>query len=71
MTHLHEFASRCFEKQTENDLFVRAERRDDGMRTFRLLEGEPLETGFGEDLCRAVFVKECETAIIGCPAACG
>ena len=61
VTHLHEFARGCFERRTKSALFLRAERREDGTRTFRLPEGEPLETSFGEDLYRAVFVQERET----------
>jgi len=36
-------------------LFLRAGRRSDGRRTFRLLEGEPLPTSYGEDLYRRIF----------------
>jgi hypothetical protein len=36
-------------------LFLRAERRADGQRTFRLVAGEPLPTSYGEDLYRLVF----------------
>jgi hypothetical protein len=39
-------------------LFLRAERRDDGKRTVRLLEGEPLPTSYGPDLYRQVFTTE-------------
>lgn len=55
VTHLYEF-SRVFFDRTANDyLFLRAERRTDGTRTFRLLEGGPLETSYGEDLYRQIF----------------
>ena len=36
-------------------LFLRAERLADGRRTFRLVEGEPLPTSYGEDLYRRIF----------------
>ncbi|MEO6965600.1 MAG: hypothetical protein ABI076_06835 [Acidobacteriaceae bacterium] len=36
-------------------LFLRAERLADGRRTFRLVEGEPLPTSYGEDLYRQIF----------------
>ncbi|MGA7793481.1 MAG: hypothetical protein WCA19_10615 [Candidatus Acidiferrales bacterium] len=55
VTHLYEFASRFFDRKTEDALFLRAERRDDGTRTFKLLEGQPLETSYGEDLYRRIF----------------
>lgn len=55
MTHLYEFARRAYEQRSERILFLRAERRPDGTRTFRLLEGAPLETSFGADVYRGVF----------------
>jgi DNA mismatch repair ATPase MutS len=55
VTHLYEFARIFFDRKTEDAIFLRAERKADGTRTFRLLEGEPLETSYGEDLYRQVF----------------
>ncbi len=39
----------------ENAKFLRAERQPDGTRTFKLIEGEPLETSYGEDLYANIF----------------
>jgi DNA mismatch repair ATPase MutS len=55
VTHLYDFASRFFTEQEDGSLFLRAERNVDGSRTFRLVEGGPLETSYGEDLYREVF----------------
>ena len=55
VTHLYEFAHGLFNTKREDAIFLRAERNIDGTRTFRLLEGEPLETAFGEDLYRQIF----------------
>ena len=55
VTHLYEFARGFFDRKTDSALFLRAERKADGTRTFRLLEGEPLETSYGEDLYRQIF----------------
>ncbi len=55
VTHLYEFARGLYERQMENAVFLRAERREDGERTFRLVEGEPLQTSYGEDLYERVF----------------
>ena len=55
VTHLYEFAHDFFNRKREDAVFLRAERNADGTRTFRLLEGEPLETAFGEDLYRQIF----------------
>ena len=54
-THLYEFAHGLFETRAAEALFLRAERRADGTRTFRLTEGEPLQTSYGEDLYGEVF----------------
>ena len=64
VTHLNAFARGCFEKRMKNSLFLRAQRRDDGVRTFKLIEGEPLETSYGVDLYKAVFIQESEATRI-------
>jgi hypothetical protein len=46
----------------EHAIFLRAERNADGTRTFKLIEGEPLETSYGEDLYRKVFGVETNEA---------
>jgi hypothetical protein len=57
VTHLYEFAH-CFrEKKMQSAIFLRAERLPDGARTFRLVEGEPLQTSYGKDLYDAIFVS--------------
>jgi DNA mismatch repair ATPase MutS len=55
VTHLYEFANGWFDRKSDGTMFLRAERKQDGTRTFRLLEGQPLETSFGEDLYRRIF----------------
>ena len=55
VTHLYEFAHRFYDSHLENALFLRAERQADGRRTFKLMEGEPLQTSFGPDLYRKLF----------------
>jgi DNA mismatch repair ATPase MutS len=55
VTHLYEFAHALYEKSMENAIFLRAERRADGTRTFKVVEGAPLETSYGEDLYRAIW----------------
>jgi hypothetical protein len=42
-------------KQLDKALFLRAERLPDGRRTFRLVEGEPLPTSYGQDSYRRIF----------------
>jgi DNA mismatch repair ATPase MutS len=60
VTHLYEFARGFFDETIDGAIFLRAERHADGTRTFRLVEGEPLETSYGEDLYRQVFAVEDE-----------
>ena len=58
VTHLFDFARSMFERGVARTLFLRAERNADGTRTFRVVEGEPLETSYGEDLFREVFATD-------------
>ena len=55
VTHLYEFAHRFYVARSEDGLFLRAERLADGTRTFKLIEREPLETSYGEDLYGEIF----------------
>jgi len=55
VTHLYEFSRGLYENTMENALFLRAERKPDGERTFRVTEGEPLQTSYGEDLYNRIF----------------
>jgi hypothetical protein len=57
VTHLYEFAHGLFVQHLPDALFLRAERREDGTRTFHLTESEPLATSFGADLYREIFAK--------------
>ncbi|MGH3180374.1 MAG: hypothetical protein ACRDOE_00465, partial [Streptosporangiaceae bacterium] len=54
-THLYDLAERLYAEHDPAMLFLRAERQSDGHRTFRVLEGEPLPTSYGQDLYQSVF----------------
>jgi DNA mismatch repair ATPase MutS len=58
VTHLYEFAQSFYNKKMETFIFLRAERRPDGRRTFKLIEGEPLPTSYGEDLYQRIFERQ-------------
>ncbi|MCR4429599.1 MAG: hypothetical protein NUV45_01110 [Tepidanaerobacteraceae bacterium] len=58
VTHLYEFAHGFYNKRMENAIFLRAERQSDGSRTFKIIEGEPLQTSFGEDLYRYIMADK-------------
>ncbi len=55
VTHLFALADRFYRAELRPALFLRAERLPDGQRTYRLLEGAPLPTSFGEDVYRRIF----------------
>jgi DNA mismatch repair ATPase MutS len=54
VTHLFDFADSVHRQARGDVRFLRAERESDGRRTFRLVEGEPLPTSFGEDSYRRI-----------------
>ena len=58
VTHQYEFAQSMVNRNTGGAIFLRAERQADGKRTFRLVEGEPLQTSYGKDLYDNIFGTE-------------
>jgi MutS domain V len=58
VTHLYHFAQSVFVRQPDRTVFLLAERNPDGTRPFKLVEGEPLQTSYSEDLYRMVFCDE-------------
>lgn len=57
VTHLFEFSNDMYNLKLEKAVFLRAERNDDGQRTFTIKMGEPLQTSYGEDLFESVIGK--------------
>jgi hypothetical protein len=55
VTHMYDLAHTFYAQQPGNAMFLRAERQPGGRRTFRLTEGEPLPTSYGEDSYRRIF----------------
>ena len=55
VTHLYHFARAVFLRNSDRVIFLRAERRPDGTRPFKLIEAEPLQTSYGDDLYRTIF----------------
>jgi hypothetical protein len=58
VTHMYELAHGLYERRPGAVLFLRAGRQADGARTFKMIEGEPLPTSFGEDLYTSIFTAE-------------
>jgi len=56
VSHLYQFVQDLYEERTDEIIFLRAERKTDGTRTYKLIEGEPLDTGYGIDLYNRIFI---------------
>ncbi len=55
VTHFYELARYFYETNPGRYMFLRAERLPDGTRTFRIIPGEPQDTGHGLDLYHRIF----------------
>jgi DNA mismatch repair ATPase MutS len=55
VTHMYDLAHSFHAQHLSNALFLRAERQPDGRRTFRLTEGVPLPTSYGQDSYWRIF----------------
>lgn len=55
VTHQYELAHGFYENKSVNAYFLRAERKAGGRRTFKLFEGEPLQTSYGVDVYETIF----------------
>jgi MutS domain V len=55
VTHMYDLAHSFHAQQPGNALFLRAGREPDGRRTFKLAEGEPLPTSYGQDSYQRIF----------------
>jgi DNA mismatch repair ATPase MutS len=55
VTHMYDLAHGLHLQGLDTALFLRAQRQADGSRTFKLVEGEPLPTSYGEDSYRRIF----------------
>lgn len=58
VTHMYELARGFYERNGYRGIFLRAGRRQDGTRTFKMEDGEPLETSYGRDLYGRIFATE-------------
>jgi DNA mismatch repair ATPase MutS len=58
VTHLYEFPQGIYGQKMESTIFLRADRQADGKRPFKLIEGGPLQTSYGEDLYKKIFATD-------------
>ncbi len=56
VTHLYLFARYFYEEKMKGTTFLRAGRGPGGVRTFKLVEGEPLQTSYGKDLYNEIIL---------------
>jgi len=56
VTHLYDFADSFYQEQKDNVIFLRAERKNNGERTFKIIPGKPLQTSYGKDLYQKIFI---------------
>jgi hypothetical protein len=54
-----------FFNDKDKGVFLRAEREPDGRGTFKLVESEPLQTSYSQDLYNEVFGVEDQTVVAG------
>jgi DNA mismatch repair ATPase MutS len=62
VTHMFDLADGFHQQKLDTALFLRAERRPDGQRSFKLFPGAPLPTSYGEDSYRKIFGAGVDTA---------
>ncbi len=55
VTHMYDLAASLRRQELATALFLRAERRSDGTRTFRIVRGDPEPTSYGTDSFRRIF----------------
>ncbi|MBN1933447.1 MAG: DNA mismatch repair protein MutS [Anaerolineae bacterium] len=63
VTHQYEFARGFHSKRMKNALFLRAQRKSGGGRTFKVVEGEPLQTSYGKDLYTRIFETDGQQSV--------
>jgi hypothetical protein len=64
VTHMFDLASSFHRQGMGTAVFLRAGRGSDGARPFKISEGEPLPTSYGEDSYRKIFGKAIHTPAI-------
>jgi hypothetical protein len=55
VTHMHALAGSLYNEKISDAMFLRAERREDGTRTFKVVPHPPLPTSHGKDLYKQLF----------------
>ena len=64
VTHMYELTRSLHATQKDGTLFLRAGRQVNGERTFKITEGKPLQTSYGEDLYKEIFAASAQTIAV-------
>lgn len=57
VTHLYAFAESFIAQSRSDVVFLKAERKEDGRRTFRIIPGRPSPRSYGEELYYEIFAE--------------
>lgn len=63
VTHFYEFPLWFYVNRPSSTVFLTAERKEDGTRTFKVRAGVPLETSFAEDVYTKVFANHTQDLV--------
>lgn len=58
VTHLFQLAAYLYERKLPGMVFLTAERQEDGVKTYHMLQGKPEHTSYGMDLFSALELEE-------------
>ncbi|QEY35064.1 DNA mismatch repair protein MutS [Caproiciproducens galactitolivorans] len=58
VTHLYTYAISFLQDGRQDVLYLTAQRSEDGTRTFQIAPGQPVQTAYGEDLYRKIFLQK-------------
>ena len=58
VTHLYSFSKRIYDEKWKDTYFLRAVRKENGERTYRMEEAGPLQSAFGRDLYSKIWESD-------------
>ncbi len=58
VTHMYKFANDFYKQGLDNAIFLKAQRKEDGIRTYKIEIGEPSQTSHGKDIYSKIFESD-------------
>ena len=55
VTHMYELSNYFYQQKLDNAMFLRANRKTDGQRDFKLIPSPPLQTSYAKDIYKKIF----------------